>query len=245
MISVVCVYNDKATLDSLLLASLARQDAAFDLTCLDNTSGQYACAATALNEAGRGAANDIVMFVHQDVELLSPMWLADAERMGRSLGPGATAGVGGVDDRGRGWSSVWSGNPRRVAGGHSPTSPTAVQTLDGCLVIVFQDAFTTTRFDADTCSGWHLYVADYCLSRRRSGHTSFVLPLPVYHRSMGPAANVLQDTANAIVRKHVAHSPRIVTTVGELTPISAPRRLWARARKVLGRLRTRWHPVAP
>ena len=68
MISVVCVYNDKATLDSLLLASLARQDAAFDLTCLDNTSGQYACAATALNEAGRGAANDIVMFVHQDVE---------------------------------------------------------------------------------------------------------------------------------------------------------------------------------
>ena len=116
MISVICVYNDKATLDALLVASLQRQDVGCDLVCIDNTAGQHRCAATVLNAAGCAAANDIVMFVHQDVELLSSSWLSDAERGLGALGVGAAAGVAGVDGDGATWSSVWHGEPRRFSG---------------------------------------------------------------------------------------------------------------------------------
>jgi hypothetical protein len=237
VISVICVYNDKATLDSLLVASLQRQDSPCDLVCIDNTAGQHTCAATVLNEAGCAAANDIVMFVHQDVELLSPTWLSDAERLLRGLGVGAAAGVAGVDGDGAAWSSVWHGEPRQFSGGTIARHPAAVQTLDGCLLLVMRVDFQHTRFDADACRGWHLFVAEYCLSRQQRGFGSFVLPLPVYHRSLGPAdARVISGTAKAIVKKHRRRTPRIFTTVGELTSAPMPQGWRARLRWVLRRL---------
>lgn len=234
MITVVCVYNDRTVLDALLVASLRRQEVACDLVCIDNTDGRHGCAADVLNEAGCGAVNDLVMFVHQDVELLSHTWLADAEKCAKALGTGASAGVAGKDDDGVLWASVWHGEPPRFAGGRGVASPTAVQTLDGCLLLVARDDFRTTRFDPDACRGWHLYVAEYCLSRRRQGWRTFVLPLPVYHRSTGPGdASVWTGTARAIVAKHQWHTPRISTPIGDLTPPPATSRWRARARRLL------------
>lgn len=234
MISVICAYNDSTTLDAMLVDSLRRQDAACDLVCIDNTDGRHSCAATVLNEAGCAAENDVVMFVHQDVELLSHTWLADAERMFRALSVGAAAGVAGLDDDGVLWASVWHGEPRRVVGVTTVQAPTSVQTLDGCLLLVARDEFRNTRFDADVCRGWHLYVADYCLSRKQRGYGSFVLPLPVYHRSTGPAdASAWRGAANALVEKHRAHTPRIFTTMGKLTQAPAIPGWWARVRRVL------------
>lgn len=218
MISVICIYNDKAILDGMLLASLQRQDVGCQLVCIDNTDSRYSCAATVLNEAGAAAENDLVMFVHQDIEFLSTTWLSEAERMLRALESGAAAGVAGVDESGVMSASVWHGEPWHFAGGMPVDVPTPVQTLDGSLLIAARADFRRTRFDAKVCPGWYLYVAEYCLSRKKLGFRAFVLPLPVYHRSTGPAdVSSVNATAKAIIAKHRTHSPRIFSTLGELT----------------------------
>ena len=81
MISVVCVYNNEAILKVALSRSLQSQTATFELILLDNRDGRYRSAAQALNDGGRRAIGDFIMFVHQDMWLASDTWLEDAEKI--------------------------------------------------------------------------------------------------------------------------------------------------------------------
>jgi hypothetical protein len=68
----------------------------------------------------------------------------------------------------------------------------------------------------ETCSGWYLYVADYCLTLKRHGCKVYVLPNEIYHKSTGPAdREVYGETVSNMIRKHREHVPTIYTTVGE------------------------------
>lgn len=213
--SVICVYNDQNKLDNYLIKSLKQQTAPFELITIDNTTGNHCSAAPLLNEAARKARHNYLMFVHQDVELLSANWLTSARNNMKSLYRLGAVGVAGGHKKGT-MANVIHGNPPYLAGQHRPKIPVRVQTLDGCLMIVPREIFARFSFDEDTIKGWYLYIANYCLDLARHGYRSYVLPYKIYHESTGPAdRHIYQKTINKIIKKHRDHVRTIYTTVGK------------------------------
>lgn len=216
MISVICVYNDAEKLNRYLLASLAEQSSQFELITIDNTGGKYGSAPEILNRAALGARHRYLMFVHQDVALGSDTWLADVEALLGRLRRLGAAGPAGMTREGRFAGSIRHGEPPRLVGEAKLLETVQVQTLDGCLIVVPRKVFAKRSFDEQTCRGWHLYVADYCLSLARAGYRNFALPNEVYHESTGPAdKSVYKDTVCRIILKHRKRNPVICTTVGQ------------------------------
>jgi len=222
MISIVCVYNDRRILEDYLMRSLKRQNAAFELLCIDNTDGRHLSAPAILNWTASGAKHDYIMFVHPDVELRSSTWLSDVEAWMEKLKDSGAAGVAGKDPCGNLHASIWQGSPARFIGPGTLRVPMEVQTLDGCLLIVPRSVFRRVRFDQETCTGWHLYVADYCLALRRFRYKVHVLPNAIYHKSHGPAdCRIYEKTVSNMIRKYRGEMPTIYTTVGEWSTDSA------------------------
>jgi hypothetical protein len=100
MISIVCVYNDEAVLKRFLLKSLQNQTAKYELILEDNTRSRFSSAAQALNHGGRKASSKYIMFVHQDIDLLSDRWLEDVERWLDMIPNLGIAGVAGMSEFG-------------------------------------------------------------------------------------------------------------------------------------------------
>ena len=186
MISVVCVYNNKVVLEQVLLKSLRRQTAEYELITLDNTNGKFSSAAQALNHGGSQAKGDYIIFAHQDMWLASDTWLEDAERILSTLPDLGVAGVAGVSEKGKDWyerrkfslNTLDGACPDRVP---PVDRPETVQTLDECLLIVLRSVFAELKFDSKTFDGWDCYGADYCLSTAEMGLKSYVIPLPCTH----------------------------------------------------------------
>lgn len=189
MFSIVVVFNNRQKLEDVLLASLKKQSIKYELVLVDNTGGKFSSAAQALNYGGNQAGSKYIMFVHQDIELCSPTWLGDAEKMLDGISDLGIAGVAGISaqegtlkERGRNVIrhtselTVWDlANPI--------DKPEVIQTLDCCLLIIPRIAFDQLKFDEVTCNHWHLYGEDYCLSCTKLGLKAYVIPLPVNHHS--------------------------------------------------------------
>ena len=220
MISIVCVYNDEKVLESFLLKSLQDQTAKYELILEDNTSSRFSSAAQALNHGGRNASSKYIMFVHQDIDLLSDRWLEDAERWLDTIPNLGIAGVAGMSEFGstnkeRGRNIIGHGNPEQVWSWGNPISmPDVVQTLDECLVIIPKKIFDAQGFDAITCDGWDLYAVDYCLSIKRIGRQAYAIPMFVYHGSTGHLTERYFSVLSKVLKKHKKYFEMINTTTG-------------------------------
>jgi hypothetical protein len=216
MISIICVYNNRKILEGYLLKGLIDQTVKSDLVLIDNTNGRFSSAAKALNYGEEKATGDYLMFVHQDLDLISHTWLEDAERFMDSLPSPGIAGIAGASDKHKGlFSNLMQGNPPLLAAARTIEKLQEVQTLDECLVLVPKDVFDKCKFDEDVCDGWHLYSVDYCLSIKNLGYRAFVLPLPGYHRSPGYSmSRSYYITLKKIFDKHRDSYPIIYTTMG-------------------------------
>jgi hypothetical protein len=224
MMTIVCVYNNRKIFDEYLLASLDKQDVPYHLIAIDNTDGRHKTAALLLNEAAKTVQDDFILFVHQDVAFPSFTWLRDVEGSLEKLDHLGAAGVAGKDERGGFVASVWQGDPPRFIGTKKVHGPIPVQTLDGCLMIVPREVFQEQSFDAKTCEGWYLYVADYCLDLRRRGFKVYVLPDDIHHLSAGPSDNRrYMQTVEKITEKHRDHVQIIYTTIGVWPTRKKPR----------------------
>ena len=213
--SIICVFNDQNKLDKYLVESLKNQKTACELIAIDNRTQRFKCAATVLNAAAARAKYDLLMFVHQDVALGSDTWLADARNDISRLENFGAAGVAGNSARGL-VAGVYHGNPPEPIGRARLTKPVPVQTVDGCLLIVPKKLFLETGFDARTCPGWYLYVANFCLDMARLGRRVYVLPREIYHESTGPGnRRVFDEARRNIINKHRDQVDMIYTTVGE------------------------------
>jgi len=214
MISVVCVYNDWSIYTEYLLSSVQRQKGGHELIAMDNRDGHFKSAAQALNDGGRKANGAFIMFAHQDVRFYPETWLSDAEKMLDSLQNVGIAGVAGKKD----WSGVKTvithGDPPHQAGSLQPTEPLRVQTVDECLFFVPRDIFATLNFDEHICDNWHLYAAEYSLSVREMGLVAYVLPLHVYHKSMGQFSEAYYTVLKKVIGKHKKYYSIIFATTG-------------------------------
>jgi len=213
--SVICVSNDYDKLNKYLVSSLSRQHSPHELFIIDNRNGRYSSAAPILNQTAQRSKYDYLMFVHQDVSLLSNSWLMEAQIKLSSLKKLGAVGVAGRTREGRAGAAVIHGDPPVCACDEGVLRTTVeVQTLDGCLLIVPKKVFEQVPFD-ESHQGWYLYVAGYCLDLRRKGFKSYAIPNLIYHESTGPANPALYEQAvRHLVTRHKSHVDIICTTVG-------------------------------
>ncbi|MDO5836487.1 MAG: glycosyltransferase [Methanobacterium sp.] len=170
MFSIVCVYNDGEILRKYLKKSLNFQTVPYELILVDNTENEFASAAKALNHGASKATGEYLMFIHQDVDLKSETWIEDTLKKLKLMPDLGIAGVAGKSEDRKGIiSNVKQGSPPKLAGINQITESTRVQTLDECLLIIPKIVYQELKFDEDTCTGWHLYGVDYCLSVKKKG----------------------------------------------------------------------------
>jgi hypothetical protein len=186
MISVICVYNDLHLYNNFIKSSLEKQTVKYELIALDNTNNKFKSAAEALNYGAGQASGKYFMFVHQDIKFNTESWLEGAEKLLDNLEKMGVAGVAGIGNKYlRIVSNIKHGVPPRNAGNIKINNIEQVQTLDECLFIVKKEVYKKYYFDEKICNGWHLYAVDMCLTLQKQGYKNIVLPLEVYHLSVG------------------------------------------------------------
>jgi len=240
MISVICVYNNKKNLENYLLKSIKNQTTKVELILLDNREGRFKSAAEALNYGGEQAKGKYLMFVHQDIILNSHLWIEKVERMLDKLPNFGVVGVAGKYKNTKAViTNIEHGIPKQAAGEIHIKKLKKVQTVDECLIIIPKTVFSILQFDEKVCSGWHLYAVDYCLSVKRFGFGSYVIPIFAYHRSPGCSMSKKYFVIlKKILKKHKNCYKMIYTTMGNwstMYPVCISRvYFWARRR--MGRL---------
>ncbi len=216
MISIICVYNNKEILNEYILKSLKTQTSDYELILIDNTENKFQSAAEALNYGGKKANGKYLMFVHQDIDLLSENWIKNVEEILDLIPELGIAGVAGKLDGKNGIiSNIKDGIPPKQTGTTRIKTFMKVQTLDECLFIIPKSVFEILTFDEETCDGWHLYAVDFCLNVMKIGFFVYVLPLSLYHRSSAPS--VSEDYYNSVkkmLNKYKNDYKWVYTTMG-------------------------------
>lgn len=220
MISIICVFNNKESLEHYLIKSLERQKSDYELILLDNTQGKYKSAAKALNYGGKNAKGKYLMFIHQDYELDSNTWLEETEKILDALNGLGIAGTAGKYDRNC-ISNITTGFPPVLAGPIQIKEPKKIQTLDECLIIIPKKIFENIPFDDATCDNWHLYATDYCLTVKKKGYDAYVIPMGGYHASPGYSFSEedYYSTVQKLRKKHKMDYKWIYTTTGSWSTI--------------------------
>jgi len=157
------------------------------------------------------------MFVHQDVDLSTNTLLEEVEKMLDELPNLGIAGVAGKSKNKDGViTNIKHDNPPRFAGKIQIGKPTEVQTVDECLTIIPKSVFVKLQFDENACNDWHLYAVDYCLSVKRLGFDSYVIPIFIYHKSSGYSMSEKYFvTLKKVLKKHKSYYNKIYTTMGD------------------------------
>lgn len=213
MISVICVYNNRKTLDDYLLRDIYGQGC--QLILLDNRGGHYSSAAEALNHGASEAEGEYLLFVHQDMLIGDESRLFDLENMLDELPDLGIAGLAGRRGPEGVITNITHGDPERPAGEMGLNEATVVETLDECLFIIPRQTFENHPFDEVTCDGWHLYAVDYCLNIENEGLKAYVLPFEAHHLSDGKSMSKDYYTVMArLIRKYKGSHAFIYTTMG-------------------------------
>ncbi len=217
MISIICIYNNHKILDDNLLKSLKKQNINYELILLDNTKEKYRSAANALNYGAKNAKGNFLMFVHQDIDILSDKWLQNVEKMLFSLDNLGVAGFAGfpedMEEIGM-IGNIKDGYPPEDVGIHID-EPVEVQTVDECLFIIPRSIFRNIQFDETTCPNWHLYAVDYCLNIKKEGLSVYTLPYEIYHASRSYSfSEDYYTTLKDVIRKYGSSYNKIYTTCG-------------------------------
>ncbi|MGY0537597.1 glycosyltransferase [Nocardioides sp. YJ-D4] len=212
-VSIVCVYNDPAVLESCLAASIKAAPGASrqtEVIPVDNVSGAFASAGAALNHGARMARNEVVVFVHQDVYLHSlPALEAAAATLLADPSLGVLGAVG-VDHRGEVVGAV---RDRVVPLGRSTSVPVDVDSLDEVLFMVTRSQVLREPLSESPDLAWHAYAVEYCLRMRASGRRAAAVDIPLTHNSM--TTNLARlDVAHRSVGRTYAGLVPIRTTCG-------------------------------
>ena len=137
--------------------------------------------AQAYNDALAAARGEAIVFVHDDVEILSPQLdrilaraLAHADVVGiagtrtlagPTLGWAGQAALSGWLVHGSSAASTWDFSVLAFRGGLVG----GMQALDGCFLAARTTAARRIGFDATTFDGFHFYDLDFCLRAQRAG----------------------------------------------------------------------------
>jgi hypothetical protein len=186
MISIICVYNNRALLERYLLKSLRNQSAKYQLILFDNSQGEFKSSAEIMNVASEKAVGEYLMFVHQDISFRSDSFLEDTEKTVDKIPKlGVVGAAGKSSEFPNTVTNIFHGDPPTSAGIQIKT-PIRVLTLDSCLAIIPKTMYKLVQFDEKVVRGWYFFIVDYCLSVIDLGFSVYVIPMNLYHKSTGP-----------------------------------------------------------
>ena len=200
-------------------AKLARSQAA--LRASEVTEAQWIVMrdarslAQAYNRAIAQATGEAIVFMHDDVEVLSPDLFAT---LSRALAQADVVGVAGTT-RLAGPTIGWGGQEATVGAlvhGSSATNAwdysllnwtaglaAGMQALDGCFLAVRSAAARQLRFDEATFDAFHFYDLDFCLRAQRAGMRVAVSPeILIAHASRGALGQAWEAQAARFLARH-------------------------------------------
>lgn len=187
-----------------------------ELILIDNTTNKYKSASEALNYGGNKAKGEYLIFVHQDVDLLTKTFLEDLELILDNISNLGIAGVAGKSKKSRYIvSNIKEGIPPHDVSNNQIKKPIKMQTVDECFFVIPKTIFNTVKFDEKVCDGWHLYAVDYCLSVKEIDLDVYVVPIKLYHRSIANSFSIdYYSTVKKLIKKHEKNFNYITTTMG-------------------------------
>ena len=218
-LSFICVYNNKKILNDHLIKTLELQTfESYEYIFIDNTSGKYNNAGTALNYGTSKAKGKYLVFLHQDIDFLGT---DSIERLIIELErnqPFGIAGLAGVDYTGKIYANFLQGSNFLPAGINFYNS-ISVESLDECFFVIPKSIWEKYRLWEES---WHLYAVEYCLRMKLNGLKVIALPCNIiYHLSPGNSLNrsyyVTMRKLAAIYRKRFRY---IYTTIRGEWPTS-------------------------
>jgi hypothetical protein len=183
-VSVVCVWNDQAVLDTCLRRSIEAQAAEApdtELLAMDNRDGRYPTAGAALNHGARLARNEVVVFVHQDVVLHS---LPALEEVAAELLDHPEIGILGAVGIDADRVIIGRIRDRIVQIGEPAPEPRDVDSLDEVLLMVTRAQILAEPFAEDPLLAWHAYGVEYSVRMRRAGRRAVARDIPLTHNSL-------------------------------------------------------------
>jgi hypothetical protein len=203
-------------LNTYLKKNLDNQTTNHELIFIDNTTNKYKSASEALNYGGNKAKGKYLIFVHQDVDLLTKTILDDLELILDNTSNLGVAGVAGKSKNSRYIvSNIKEGIPPKDVSDIHIKKPVKVQTVDECFFVIPKSVFNTVKFDEKVCDGWHLYGVDYCLDVKEMGLDVYVVPIKLYHRSAANSFSIdYYFTVKKLIKKHEKSFNSITTTMG-------------------------------
>lgn len=185
MISIICPTNDKKVLNEMLIPSINKQKYKnYELIIIDAKEKGFKSAAETLNYGASLAKGDLLVFCHQDIELINDDFFENLIEYSNKYNFGI-AGVAGKSNDNKVYSSVIQG-VNRVQAGIKNEEVFEVETLDECLFIIKKENFT--KFDENNKT-WHLYAVDYSLNCLMLKKKVLLFPLKLYHLSPGYSLN--------------------------------------------------------
>lgn len=211
-ISVICPYNNKAILETALLPSIRLQDYSdYELILINTQEMGFKSAASALNYGASRSVGDILVFVHQDIELLNKNIFRKISEF-CSFNDYGVAGVAGVSIKEHEvFSSVVQGNQKKQAG-IAVNEVREADALDECFFFINKKNFM--GFD-DLGNTWHMYAVDYSLKCTLAKKKIYIVPLPVYHLSPGWSLdNSYWRTLIQVGKKYKKKLDCVPTTLG-------------------------------
>lgn len=201
--SVVCVFNDKETLDEYLIKGLENQNSDdFELILVDNTKNRFKSAASALNYGAKKSKSEYIVFSHQDVSL-PQNWFKKTEKLIKDLkNPGIIGVAGKMLNNRKIITNIEHGIPPfRSNSFEFIENPVEVGTVDECLFIIPTKVFNELKFDEKCCNGWHFYAVDYSLSAKSKGYNIYTIPSVLHHKSAGGFENYF-ISMKKVLEKH-------------------------------------------
>lgn len=201
MISIICACNDKKIMETMLKSSLKNQTYQdFELLIIDAKHHGFKSASQTLNYGVSLAKGNILLFIHQDVELFDKNILESIVEFDNKYNYGI-AGVCGVVETGeyQNYSSVLVGYDKHQTGIQNRIIR-EIYALDECLFFINKKNFL--GFD-DLGNTWHFYAVDYSIKCQKSGLKVMLIPNQIYHLSPGWSLDYSYfDTLKLIAHKY-------------------------------------------
>ena len=216
MLTVICCYNDDEVFGEVLEASLAEQEP-HQLLVHRNSEEVNTPIPVVYNQLREEAQGDWLLFVHQDVKLLSACLLRLEEKLeglDERWGPVGVAGLAGATPDG--WLQNGTCDATTYRGYH-----TNVQTLDECLLACRPQVLESVGgLSEDEVLSWHCYGVDLSRKLLEQGYWNYVVQVMAGHE--GP--HQVTETKLELLRDaqmHVAHKwgDVVGTSGGRLTPV--------------------------
>ena len=184
--SIIIVYNDKESIEAVK-ANIANQvdNRNIEIIFLDNTNGKFQSAAEALNYGASIANADVLIFMHQDVLLLSDD-IVFSYCSFLNQNPKAIIGAAGVlpNDK-RTITDIYDSLEKLPIGVRANGKVYEVDSLDECFFAMKKNTWSTIKFDERCCDNWHSYGIDICFANRLNGGKVYMVPAELWHRSSG------------------------------------------------------------